>query len=117
MLKAGPALKVTVYLNQDTGSTKGFLYEDVLRFLQEHGIKGATAIRAYAGFGAGERLRRADSGDIEGEHLPIVISLVDETVKVRAILPELLTIVTDGLVEAHSTEVLKDISKEEGILT
>jgi PII-like signaling protein len=100
MLQAGPALKVTVHLNQDTGSTQGFLYEDILRFLEKHGIEGATALRAHAGFGAHHRLHRGDTGDA----------------KVRGILPKLLTMVTDGLVEAHPTEVLKNITTAEKVL-
>jgi PII-like signaling protein len=116
MLQAGPALKVTVHLNQYTGSTQGFLYEDILRFLEEHGIEGATALRAHAGFGAHHRLHRGDTGDVTGEHLPMVVYFVDEPVKVRGILPTLLAMVTDGLVEAHPTEVLKNISTAEKVI-
>jgi hypothetical protein len=46
-------------------------------------------------------------GDGSAEHLPILIYFIDETAKVQAILPELLAVVTDGLVEAHPTEILK----------
>jgi PII-like signaling protein len=116
MLQAGPALKVTVHLNQDTGSAQGFLYEDVLRFLKERGIDGATALRAHAGFGAHHRLHRGDTGDVTGEHLPMIVYFVDEVAKVQGIFSELLTMVTDGLVEAHPTEVLKDISTAEKVI-
>jgi PII-like signaling protein len=116
MLQAGPALKVTVHLNQDTGSAQGFLYEDVLRFLKERGIDGATALRAHAGFGAHHRLHRGDTGDVTGEHLPMIVYFVDEVAKVQGILPELLAMVMDGLVEAHPTEVLKNITTAEKVL-
>jgi uncharacterized protein len=116
MLQAGPALKVTVHLNQDTGSTHGFLYEDILRFLEERGIEGATALRAHAGFGAHHRLHRGDTVNVTGEHLPMIVYFVDEVAKVQGIFSELLTMVTDGLVEAHPTEVLKDISTAEKVI-
>ncbi|WP_213805247.1 DUF190 domain-containing protein [Granulicella sp. dw_53] len=116
MLQAGPALKVTVHLNQDTGSTQGFLYEDILRFLEKRGIDGATALRAHAGFGSHHRLHRGDSGDVNGRHLPMIIYFVDETEKVRGILPDLLTLVTDGLIEAHPTEILKNLTTAEKVL-
>ena len=116
MLQAGPALKVTIYLNQDTGSTQGFLYEDILRFLKESGIDGATALRAYAGFGAHHRQHREDAGDVAAEHLPIIVYFVDERSKVESILPQLLTMVSDGLVEAHPTEILKNIATPEKVL-
>jgi PII-like signaling protein len=117
MLQAGPALKVTVHLNQDTGSARGFLYDDILRFLQERGIEGATALRAHAGFGAHQKLHSKDAGDVAGQHLPVLIYFVDEASKVNAIMPALLDLVTDGLVEAHPTEVLKNISTSAKVLS
>jgi PII-like signaling protein len=117
MLQAGPALKVTIHLNQDTGSTRGFLYEDILRFLKDQEIEGATALRAHAGFGMHHKLHRGDTGDVTGEHLPMILYFVDEVEKVQRILPTLLAMVTDGLVEAHLTEVLKNITTPEKVLS
>jgi PII-like signaling protein len=117
MLEAGPALKVTVHMNQDTGSTHGFLTDDILSFLQENGIAGATVLRPYAGFGVHHRLHSSDVGDVPGLHLPVVLYFVDEVEKIRSILPELLAMVTDGLVEAHSTEVLKIVQRPEKVLS
>jgi PII-like signaling protein len=117
MLEAGPALKVTVHINQDTGSTHGFLTDDILTFLQDKGIAGATVLRAHAGFGAHHRLHSSDVGDVAGLHLPVILYFIDEVAKVRSILPELLAMVTDGLVEAHPTEVLKVIHRPEKVLS
>ncbi|SNT36884.1 hypothetical protein SAMN05421770_10966 [Granulicella rosea] len=107
MLKAGPALKVTLYLNDDTGSEHGFLHMELLAFLEHRGIAGASAVRPYAGFGSHHRLHVAGGGDVRGEHLPIILSFIDDVDKVEALLPELLERVTDGLVEAHPTQILK----------
>jgi uncharacterized protein len=117
MLQAGPALKVTIHLNQDTGSSRGFLYEDILRFLRDAGFEGATALRAHAGFGVHRTLHRGDAGGVEGEHLPMIIYFIDEALKVQRVLPTLLEMVTDGLVEAHPTEVLKHVSNPEKVLS
>ena len=116
MLEAGPALKVTIHLNQDTGSTQGFLYEDILHFLRENGIDGATALRAHAGFGSHHRQHREDAGDEAAEHLPMILYFVDHRSKVEGVLPGLLAMVTDGLVEAHLTEVLKNVTTAEKVL-
>jgi len=116
MLLAGPALKVTVYLNQDTGSIHGFLSDDILKFLQAMGVEGATVLRAHAGFGAHHRVHRSDAGDVAGEHLPVIVCFIDEETKVRGLLPELLGMVTDGLVEAHGTEILKNVRTQEKVL-
>jgi PII-like signaling protein len=117
MLQAGSALKVTVHLNQDTGSMHGFLYKDILDFLQAREIEGATVIRAHAGFGMHRRLHNSDAGGMDGDHLPVIIYFVDEVAKVRAILPDLLAMVTDGLVEAHPTEILKNVTNPEKVLS
>ncbi len=117
MLQAGPALKVTIYLNQDTGSSGGFLHDDILGFLHKNGVEGATAFRAHAGFGFHRRLHTRGAGDVEGQHLPVVISFVDAIDRVNAIMPDLLVLVTDGLVEAHPTEVLKNITTVEKVLS
>jgi len=116
MLQAGPALKVSVHLNQDTGAPHGFLYQAILRFLDEKGIAGATVIRAHEGFGSHRRLHSKEAGDVAAEHLPVLIYFIDETAKVQAILPELLALVTDGLVEAHPTEILKVANTPEKVL-
>jgi PII-like signaling protein len=117
MLQAGPALKVTVHLNQDTGSVHGFLYKDILLFLQTRGIEGATVVRAHAGFGMHQMLHSSDAGGVAGEHLPMLLYFVDEPGKVKGILPELLAMVTDGLVEVHPTEVLKNVTNPEKVLS
>jgi PII-like signaling protein len=117
MLQAGPALKVTVHINQDTGSAHGFLIDDLLTLLQEKGIAGATVLRAHAGFGAHHRLHSSDAGDDARLHLPVILYFIDEVSKVRGILPELLAMVTDGFVEAHPTEVLKDTDSPEKVLS
>lgn len=119
MLTVGPAMKVTIYLNQDTGSSRGFLRDDILAFLQNNsiGIGGATVLRPYAGFGSHGQLHRADEGDVAGLHLPVVIFLVESSVKVNSILPALLEMVTDGLVEAHPTEILKSATGREKVVS
>ncbi|GGH11441.1 DUF190 domain-containing protein [Silvibacterium dinghuense] len=117
MLNIGPALKVTIHLNRDTGAKHGFLVDDILDFLQKRGIAGATAIQAFAGFGAHRRLHTEGAGDVGGEHLPVLIYFIDEPAKIDAILDDLLAFVTDGLVEMHPTQVLRSITATEKVIT
>jgi PII-like signaling protein len=119
MLPVGPATKVTIYLNQDTGSEHGFLRDTILGFLQGKriGVGGATVIHPYAGFGSHGRLHKVDEGDVAGLHLPIVIFFVEESEKVKSILPALLDLVTDGLVEANPTTILKSVVGKEKVVS
>ena len=118
MLPVGSATKVTIYLNQDTGAGGGFLRDEILAFLQEKGVGvgGATVLHPYAGFGSHGRLHKSDEGDVTGLHLPVIIFFVETPEKVQAVLPTLLAMVTDGLVEAHPTEILKSITGTEKVL-
>jgi PII-like signaling protein len=111
------ALRVTVHLNRDTGSVQGFLADDILRLLASAGIGGATVFHAHAGFGTHRRLHTSGAGDVEGQHLPAVIYFVDSPERVEAVLPELLAMVTDGLVEAHRTTILKNVSNAEKVIS
>lgn len=116
MLQAGTAIKVTIHLNQDTGASRGFLLDELFDFLRAKGVEGATAFRAYAGFGAHHQLHTSGAGDVAGLHLPVVLYFIESREKVESILPELLALVTDGLIEAHSTEILKLATNSERVI-
>ena len=107
MLRRGPALKVTVHLNQDADSPGGFLEDAVLDLLRKNNIAGASVIHPHSGFGIHGRLHTRGAGSVAGEHLPVLISFVDEEGMIQKVIPALLDLVTDGMVEVHSTEVLK----------
>jgi uncharacterized protein len=116
MLSSGIALKVTVHLNDDTAGSEGSLHEQILAYLQRQGIEGATVLRPHAGYGSHRKLHTHGAGSVAGEHLPILFLFVEETHKARVLLPDLLAMVTDGLVEAHQVEVLKNISAPEKVI-
>lgn len=117
MLEHGPAVKVTIHLNDDTGAAGGFLVGAILDFLREHEIEGATMLHADAGFGARRQLHRRGAGDVEGLHVPAVLYFIETQQKVDAVIDELLSLVTDGLVEAHPTTILKNISSSEKVIS
>ena len=116
MLESGPAIKVTIHLNRDTGAAHGFLAEEIFAFLRESGIEGATMLQAHAGFGGHGRLHTEGAGDVAGLHLPVVVYFIEEKRKVDAILAELLSMVTDGLVEAQPTTILKNATSSEKVI-
>jgi hypothetical protein len=108
---------VTIHLNRDTGAAHGFLADEILAYLQQQGIEGATAIQAYAGYGAHRQMHTSGAGDVEGLHLPVIIYFVEQAAKVDAILDALLAMVTDGLIEAHPTQVLRNIASSEKVIS
>ncbi len=107
MLAPGPAKKVTIHLNVDTISHRDFLSNEILAFLFEHGVAGATVTRPEAGFGSHHRMHTAGGGIDADRHMPIQIEFIDAKANFEAFLPGLENLLTDGVIEAHDTTILK----------
>lgn len=111
MLSRGAAKKVTIYLNEDTQHHLRPLYESILDYLMHKGVSGATATRAFAGFGA-HNVLHTPKVEALAEHLPIRVEFVDSAGKVEEVLPTLYDMVTDGLIEVQDTHVVKAAMKD-----
>ena len=106
MLAAGPAKKVTIYVNEDAKAAhRQPLHQAVLEFLLKSGVSGATAMRAMAGFGA-HHVLHTPRIELLAEHLPILVEFVESPAKVEELLPALAEMVTDGMIEEQDTTVV-----------
>ena len=113
MLVPGPAKKVIIHLNDDTSSRNDFLYKEILALLLDRGVAGATLLHPKGGFGA-HRLMHMEGGGIDSDrHLPVQIEFIETAENVEALLPALYELVTDGLIEAHDTTILKAALREQ----
>jgi PII-like signaling protein len=112
MLTLGPAKKITIHLNEDTSSTHDFLYREIFEFLLAQGVGGASLIRPAAGFGKHRRIHALHGEGVVGEHLPVRIEFIESPDRFEALLPDLIRLTTDGLIEAHDTTVLKVANRE-----
>src|SRR5947207_8102877 len=106
MLTKGPAKKVTIYINEDTRHHMTPLHDSIMTFLLHKGVSGATATRAFSGFGSHQMLHTPKI-EIRAEHFPIRIEFVETQEKVEEVLPTLYEMVTDGLIEVQDTTVVK----------
>jgi PII-like signaling protein len=107
VLAPGPAKKVTIHLNVDTSSRSDFLSQEILSLLFEHGVAGATVTRPEAGFGSHHRMHAPSGGIDADQHMPIRIEFIESQANFEAFLPKLETLLTDGVIEAHDTTILK----------
>ena len=105
MLTPGPAKKVTIYVGEDVHRHGEPLYLTVLNYLFGSGVSGATATKGVAGFGAHHRLHTTRVLEMS-ENLPIKIEFIEAAEKLDALLPKLLDIVGEGLVEVQDTTIL-----------
>jgi len=113
VLRLGPAKKVVIHLNEDTTARHDFLYNEIFAFLKERGVAGATLIRPAAGFGSHHRTHSAEGGPSENQHLPVRIEFIETLEAADALLPALCELITDGLIEAQDTTVIKSAVWEE----
>ena len=111
MLTKGPAKKVVIFVNEDTQYHMGPLYEAILTFLVHHGVSGATATRAMAGFGV-HHVIHTPKIELLAQHLPVRIEFIETAETVDELLPTLYDMVNDGLIEVHDTTVVKIATKE-----
>ena len=106
MLTKGPAKKVTIFINEDTQHHMTALHDSIMTFLMHKGVSGATATRAFSGFGSHQMLHTPKI-EVLAQHLPIRIEFIDTPEKVEEVLPTLYEMVSDGLVEVQDTTVVK----------
>ena len=106
MLTKGPAKKVTIFINEDTQHHMTALHDSLMAFLMHKGVSGATATRAYSGFGSHQMLHTPKI-EVLTQHLPIRIEFIETPEKVEEVLPTLYEMVTDGLIEVQDTTVVK----------
>jgi uncharacterized protein len=111
MLKPGPAKKVTVYVGEDVRSRGEPLYLVLLNYLFYHGVSGATVTKGVAGFGADHRIHTTRILQAS-ENLPLKVEFVEDAAKIDELLPKLLQMVGDGLVEIQDTTILKSTVAE-----
>jgi PII-like signaling protein len=81
-----------------------------MTFLMHKGVSGATATRAFSGYGSHQMLHTPKI-EVLAQHLPIRIEFVDTPEKVEEILPTLYEMVSDGLIEVQDTHVVKHARK------
>jgi PII-like signaling protein len=113
MLLPGPAKKVTLHLNEDTSAKHDFLYNEIFAFLLEKGVAGASLVRPDAGFGSHHRVHQIEHGPGDSDHMPVRIEFVESHEKVASLMPELCSLLSDGLIEAHDTIVYKATASKE----
>lgn len=101
----GTGLLVRIYLGESDRWHGKPLYQAIVERLRERGLAGTTVLRGIEGFGAKQRLHSTRILSLS-EDLPILIEAVDTEEKIRAVLPELDEMLTDGLITIERVEVI-----------
>src|SRR5439155_1290744 len=99
-------VNVTVYVGDGVRHRGEPLYLAVLNYLFYHGVSGATVTKGVAGFGADHHMHTARILELS-ENLPVKIEFVETSAALDKLLPKLLQMVDEGLVEVQDTTILK----------
>ena len=106
MLSPGPAQRVVIHLNEDAASEGDYLHLEIVSFLFSRGVAGATVLRGHSGFGVHHRLHTQGAPGVSGEHLPIRVEFLESERTVQELLPRLIELVTDGVIEVQPTNII-----------
>ena len=98
--------KLVIYIGEKDHHASRPLYEVLLHRLQERGMAGASAVRGLAGYGGHSVLHTTAILRLSDD-LPIRIEAIDLPKKIEAVLPDVLALVGEGLVETERVEVHK----------
>ncbi|MCX7045390.1 MAG: DUF190 domain-containing protein [Candidatus Sumerlaeota bacterium] len=81
------------------------LYEVIVELARKRGMAGATVFHGVLGFGAHSRIHTAKILRLS-EDLPVLIEIVDKTERIDAFLPELDTMIDEGLVTREKVRII-----------
>lgn len=106
----GPALRLTIFVGEDDTWHHKPLYTEIVHRAHRTGLAGASVLRGIEGYGASSRIHTTRLLSLS-EDLPIAIVIVDAEDKVRAFLPQLDELVTEGLVIIDPVEVIRYVGR------
>ena len=81
------------------------LYEEIVDMLRERHYAGATVFRGVLGFGASSRVHREHILGLSLD-VPIVIECVETEERIKAILPDLDSIISGGMITLERARVI-----------
>lgn len=99
------ARRIRIYVSDGDRHGGKPTYLAVVEYLRRENARGATVLRAVAGFGAGGRIRHGDTG--LDSHLPLVIEWIDSPRKIERLLPGLQELVPHAPITAEDVEILQ----------
>jgi PII-like signaling protein len=108
----GPAARLTIFVGEDDTWHHKPLYHEIVHRAHRSGLAGASVLRGIEGFGASSRIHTTRLLSLS-EDLPVAVIIVDQEDRIRAFLPHLDELVTEGLVIIDPVEVIRYVGRRE----
>jgi PII-like signaling protein len=106
----GPAVRLTIFVGEDDSWHHKPLYHEIVHRAHKNGLAGASVLRGIEGYGASSRVHTTRLLSLS-QDLPIAIGIVDQEDRVRAFLPQLDELVSEGLVILDPVEVIRYVGR------
>jgi hypothetical protein len=99
------AERLRIYIGESDKFEGRPLYEVIVEQARRRGLAGATVLRGTLGFGAHSRIHSAKILRVS-EDLPMVVEIVDQPDRIAGFLPEIDSMVGEGLVTRETVGVI-----------
>lgn len=106
----GTARRLTIFVGEDDQWHGKPLYTEIVHRAHAAGLAGASVLRGIEGYGASSRVHTARLLSLSDD-LPIAIVIVDADERIRAFLPQLDELVSEGLVILDEVEVIRYVGR------
>jgi len=107
---SGSALRMTVFVGESDTWHRKPLFSEIVHRARKAGLAGATVFRGVEGYGASSMIHTTRLLSLS-EDLPVSIIVVDAAERIRAFLPELDELVTEGLIMLDEVEVVRHVGR------
>jgi PII-like signaling protein len=106
----GSALRLTVFVGENDTWHHKPLYSEIVHRAHAAGLAGASVFHGIEGFGASSLIHTSRLLSLS-EDLPVAVVIVDTEERVRAFLPQLDELVTEGLVTLDDCQVIRYVGR------
>jgi PII-like signaling protein len=103
------AVQISIYLNEADEWHRRPMHIQILNYLREENVAGATVIHAVAGFTGRSRVQSSSLVDVGGK-LPLIVTFIDTDEHVTRVMPKLREMAANRLI------VREEVIIEQGIL-